>query len=221
MKKLLFTLSTALMVSASFGQITVSIAPHIEGDTIPSIGMHHVAYFTNSGSAAIPAGDTLWYWLEVDGAALSFGGAAGQISGTILQYDLAPGARIERAAQLNFLAGVTTTTYQEICTRGTIGISNTPTAASACYVINRSFVSTPEITLEETTKVFVAHGMLNLSSTKNDNLLYSVISITGQTVSQGNFVNNKQVDLSGVAKGIYAVVLTNGTEKITKKVAVQ
>jgi hypothetical protein len=60
-----------------------------------------------------------------------------------------------------------------------------------------------------------------MTSTSNENLSYSVISITGQTISQGNFINNKQVDLNNVSKGIYMVMITNGTEKVTKKVVIQ
>ena len=45
--------------------------------------------------------------------------------------------------------------------------------------------------------------------------------MSGQVISQGNFSNNKNVDMNGVAKGVYAVVISNGTEKITKKVAIQ
>ena len=46
--------------------------------------------------------------------------------------------------------------------------------------------------------------------------------MAGQVISQGSFVNNKEVDMTGAAKGIYAVVVvTNGTEKITKKISIQ
>ena len=63
--------------------------------------------------------------------------------------------------------------------------------------------------------------MLNLASTSTENITFTVMSINGQVVSQGNFVSNKQVDLNGMAKGIYAAVLSNGTERVTKKVAIQ
>ena len=32
--------------------------------------------------------------------------------------------------------------------------------------------------------------------------------MAGQVISQGSFVNNKDVDMTGAAKGIYAVVVT-------------
>ena len=221
MKKLLFTLSTAFMINLSFGQITTTIAPHTAGDTVSASTISFVAYFTNTGSTSIPAGDSLFFGIILDGATLiSYGGTAGSVNFTVLDYDLLPGQRLERAASLNFV-GVSATTYTQICAIGYIGSNNFATASGSCYVVNRSWTSTEEISLKEKTKVFVGNGMLNMTSTTNENLTYTVISINGQVVSQGNFTSNKQVDLNGVAKGIYAVVLSNGTEKVTKKVAVQ
>jgi hypothetical protein len=60
-----------------------------------------------------------------------------------------------------------------------------------------------------------------MTSLNEENYSYSVYSMAGQVISQGSFVNNKEVDMTGAAKGIYAVVVSNGTEKITKKIAIQ
>lgn len=230
MKNLLLTLFTALMVSVSFSQLSVTLVTPgpLAGTTVH--GPNNVTCtvdIQNTGTTAIPAGDTIFYWISLGTSTtpISFTGRGGSWSIDILSAPLAAGAKLTKSAQTgDFTTPPTSPTITDVCLRAAIGVvaaRNTTSGASSCYKINRLLASVDENKLEANTKVFVAAGILNMASTSNDNLIYSVVSITGQVISQGNFVNNKQVDLTGVAKGIYAIIITNGTEKVTKKVAIQ
>jgi|TARA_B110000208_G_C11774548_1_gene431516 hypothetical protein len=226
MKNLLLTLFTALMFSASFSQVSPRItAPTTPGDTIRATNLSFTIDIENTSATTIPAGDTIWYWFRLDGGNFtSFALVSGGVSGALVPAGgLAPGASITRTlGPVNFQADPTATLFQKICAYAAVGINNVSlTSDSSCYTIERSFASVNENTLENGTKVFAVNGVINMTSTSNENLSYSVISITGQTISQGNFINNKQVDLNNVSKGIYMVMITNGTEKVTKKVVIQ
>ncbi len=222
MKKLLITALAATLFSTSFGQsadleLTVTMPAT---DTTHDDGIEFTAQLKNLGPTNMSTGDTIFYGVYIDGA-LAFN------SGFLLGSALNSGDSLSFSRTLVPTTHPTTITYQNVCVFALPQDSYSDTGSVLlannidCYTLSRSLVSTPEIELEGTSTVFVANGMLNMSSTTNDNISYTVLSITGQVVSQGNFTSNKQVDLNGVAKGIYAVVLTNGTEKVTKKVAVQ
>jgi hypothetical protein len=102
------------------------------------------------------------------------------------------------------------------------GLTDTDTTNNtSCYTWKVSLLGVDEKSINEEVNVSAIYGILKMSSTNQENYSYSVYSMSGQVISQGNFVNNKEVDMNGVAKGIYAVVITNGTEKITKKIAIQ
>ena len=223
MKKLLFTALAATLFTASFGQsadleLTVTMPAT---DTTHDDGIEFTAQIKNLGPTNMSAGDTIFYGVYIDGA-LAFN--SGFLLGTT---GLNSGDSLSFSRTLVPTTHPTTTTYQNVCVFAIPQDSYSDTGSVLlannidCYMLSRSLVSTPEVELEGTSTVFVANGMLNMTSTTNENLTYTVLSITGQVVSQGNFASNKQVDLNGVAKGIYAVVLSNGTEKVTKKVAVQ
>ncbi len=231
MKKLLITLFTIASTSLMFAQsvsITLVTPGPLSGSTVHGPNrVECTAEIENTGTTAIPAGDTIFYWITLGTSAtpITFTGGGGAWSIDVLTAPLAPGAKLTKSALTgDFTTAPTTPTTTNVCVRAAIGLvaaRNTTTGASSCYTINRLLAGVNEVSLEETTKVFLANGILNMSSTAKENLTYTVVSITGQVVSQGTFNSNKQVDLSGVAKGIYAIVITNGTEKVTKKVAVQ
>ena len=225
MKNLLLTLFTALMFSASFGQVTPTItAPTTPGDTIRATNLSFTVDIENTSATTIPAGDTIWYWFRINGGNFTSFTFQNGVSGTLVPAGgLASGASISRTVgPVSFQADPTTSLFQKVCVYSAVGINNVSlTSDSSCYTIERSFASVEENTLENGTKVFAASGVVNMTSTSNENLSYNVISLTGQVISQGNFVNNKLVDLSNASKGIYMVMITNGTEKITKKVVIQ
>jgi len=223
MKKLLATAFAVTLFSASFGQsadleLTVTMPAT---DTTHDDGIEFTAQIKNLGPTNMSAGDTIFYGVYIDGALVFNSGFLLGTSG------LNSGDSLSFSRTLVPTTHPTTTTYQNVCIFAIPQDSYSDTGSVLlannidCYTLSRSLVSTPENTLEGATKVFVANGMLNMNSTNNENLTYTVMSITGQVVSQGNFVSNKQVDLNGVAKGIYAIVLSNGTERVTKKVTVQ
>jgi hypothetical protein len=223
MKKLLITAFAATLFTASFGQsadLELKVTMPAT-DTTHDDGIEFTAQIKNLGPTNMVAGDTIFYGVVIDGT-LAFNsgfllGASGLSAGDSLSFSrtLVPATH------------PTTTTYQNVCILAIPQTSYADTGAvltannSDCYILSRSLVSTPENTLETATKVFVANGMLNLASTSTENITFTVMSINGQVVSQGNFTSNRQVDMNGMAKGIYAVVLSNGTERVTKKVAIQ
>ena len=226
MKNLLLAVFTIALFTTANAQVSIVMTNPTPGSTIVANSFNPTVTITNSGSTAIPAGDTIFYWINTGTSTtpLSFGGTVGAWSIEILSAPMAAGATISKTCvTYSFSTPTTTPTLVPVCAKAGIGLAGAQAAspASSCYTINRSLASVNEITLEEITKIFVANGILNMSSTSTDNLTYTVVSITGQVVSQGTFNSNKQIDLNGVAKGIYAIVITNGKEKVTKKVAVQ
>jgi hypothetical protein len=227
MKKLLLAISAIAIFTTANAQLSITLTTPTAGSTVVASDFAAAVTITNTGTAAIPAGDTIFYWLTVNSSTtpLSFGGTPGSWSIDILTAPLAAGASVTKSSVTYiFTTAPSTQRTDTICAKTAIGLvaaANPSSAASSCYYVNRSLVSINENALEESTKVFVANGILNMSSTFQEVLNFTVVSITGQIVSQGTFNSNKQVDLSNVAKGIYAVMVTNGTEKVTKKVAVQ
>ncbi len=229
MKKLLITAFAATLFTASFGQSVNDLEFRLLNPA-PSTnqgGIFVTATYTikNNGPLTLMAGDTIFGAFVIP-----------QPSGNILVDDFSfiLGANLAVGDSLNNSinqdAGIiypTTAVSVNVCGFAYAQESSyIDTGANfsnnvSCYTWNVSQASVDEITLKENTKVFVANGMLNLASTSTENITFTVMSINGQVVSQGNFVSNKQVDLNGMAKGIYAVVLSNGTEKVTKKVAIQ
>ena len=228
MKKLLITLFTALMVSASFGQkdLQVILSSPTSGSTERSISTKMTITIKNNGTTTIPVGDTMIVYMSIGTQIFAFGsGNQGFVTLLPVTTALAPGASTGplNSAELFLSSYPTTATTATVCSWAYIrnNADTDSTNNRDCYTWDISTASTPEVTLEESTKVYVANNFLNLSSTVKETLNYTVVSITGQVVSQGTFNGSRQVDLTGISKGIYAIVVTNGTEKVTKKVVVQ
>ena len=219
MKNLLLTLFTALMFSASFGQLDLEaklVMP--TADTIKATNVEFTLRIINRGTVAITATDTVFIEIFLDGTRQTglYNAASVIAVGDSITFN---------PIRLNFGAHPSTALFQvacvEISAQGSLGADANTANNRDCYTIERSLASINESKLDDNTKVFVAEGVLKMSSTSNENLTFAVISLTGQVVSQGTFVSNKQIDLTGAAKGMYVVAVSNGTEKITKKVIVQ
>ena len=229
MKKLLISLSSLLILTSSFSQNDLEVtltAPTSAGSTFRSTFAQTSIIIKNNGPAILPAGTRINLFLSVNASFFNFKtGTPNQFAVARLNADLAVGDVLPAEQSIllyppNYPSSAQT---NRICS-GAFVVGNNDTDSSnniGCYTWEISTLSNAEITFEETTKVYVAHNFLNMSSTEKENLTYSVVSITGQIVSQGNFTGNKQVDLSSVSKGIYAVIITNGAEKVTKKVVLQ
>jgi len=229
LKNLLLTLFTVLLASASFSQLSVTlVTPGPLAGTVAS-GVNNVSAtvdIKNTGTTAIPIGDTIFYWISLDGGTspITFTGAGGAWSIDVLSVALAPGATLTKTAMTGgFTTPPTTPTLTDVCLLAAVGevAANGTGVASSCYQVNRSLVGINEKSLNEEVNIAAVYGVINMTSANQENYNYSVYSISGQVISQGSFVNNKEVNMTGVAKGIYAVVVTNGTEKITKKIAIQ
>lgn len=229
MKNLLLTLFTALLASASFSQLSITlVAPGpLAGST--ATGVNNVSFtadITNTGTTAIPIGDTIFYWITLDGGAspITYTGGGGAWSIDVLTAALAPGATLTKTAMTGgFTTPPSTPTLTDVCTFAAIGLNGARGTGnpSSCYKINRSLVSLDEKTINEEVNISAVYGVLKMTSANEENYSYSVYTVAGQVISQGSFVNNKEVDMTGVTKGIYVVVVSNGTEKITKKIAIQ
>jgi hypothetical protein len=221
MKNYFLTLLAVLMFSASFSQLdleTVLVTP--TQDTISQHGNQFQPRVINRGTVAVPAGSILSIKLTMNGATLGNFTFTITATSTLGVGDTLTFSPLVITPQV----GVTTATYDKICTEinapTSMGADATPANNTACFWIERSFVSVDEITLENSVKVFATSSKLNLSSTKAETLNYKVYSVSGKLVTSGTFTSSKQVDMN-FAKGIYAVVISNGKERFTKKIAVQ
>jgi hypothetical protein len=228
MKNLLLTLFTVLLASASFSQhdLSIELRSPLAGTTQGGTDSQMEITIKNNGTTTISDTNTLLLAVTYETSLYSFFNfTSNAYSILTLTSALAPGDTLHETSPLitynNYPTAVTMT---NVCTVGYVRY-NTDTDSSnniACYTWNVSLAGTDEIAKKENeVKISANAGLVNMTSVNDNNYSYSVYSITGQVVSQGNFVNNKQVDLTGVAKGIYAVVVTNGTEKITKKISIQ
>ena len=214
-----------LTFSASNAQLSVTLTTPNPGDTVKANNIAFTVDITNTGSSAISTGDTIFYWMNLGTTTspITFGGG-GSWNIEVLTAPLAPGAKITKSALTGgFITPPTTATYTKVCAKSAVGIvaaRNTATAASSCYWIDRSLASLNEKTLENSVKVFATTSVLNLSSTSNETLNYSVYSISGKLVTEGSFTSSKRVNLN-LTTGIYAVVISNENKRITKKIVVQ
>ena len=229
MKNLLLTLFTVLLASASFSQLSITLVTPgpLAGTTVTGVNnISATVDITNTGTTAIPIGDTVFYWITLNGGAspITFTGNGGAWSIDVLTVALAPGATLTKTALTGgFTTPPTTPTLTDVCLLAAVGLdaASGTGAASSCYKINRSLLSIDEKSINEEVTISAVYGVINMTSLNEENYSYSVYSIAGQVISQGSFVNNKEVDMTGAAKGIYAVVVSNGTEKITKKISIQ
>lgn len=225
MKNLLLTLFTVLIASASFAQHDLQIELRSPMGTEGGTDSQMDITIRNNGTTTIPSGDTLLLAVAYGADVYSFYNfTANRYSIRILTAALAPNDTLHDTSPLiTYGTYPSTATAVTVCSFGYV-LNSTDTDSTNnldCYTWNLSLVGTDEITMKDEVNAFVSYGALNLTSTTNDNYSYSVYSMSGQVITEGNFSNNKNVDMNGVAKGVYAVVISNGTEKITKKVAIQ
>ena len=226
MKNYFLTLLAGITFFSANAQLSITMTTPTPGTTIVANSFSPTVDIKNTGTSAIPAGDTIFYWINAGTSTtpLSFGGTPGSWSIQVLATPLAAGATITKTCVVySFTTPTTTPTLVNICAKATVGIvaaRNTATAASSCYTINRSLASTNELALENSVKVFATSSKLNLSSTKAETLNYKVYSVSGKLVTSGTFTSSKQVNMN-FTKGIYAVVISNEKERFTKKIAVQ
>jgi len=224
MKNLLLTLFTVLLASASFSQTNIDLQCFFASPTASVVTGTNIQFqlgVINNGPVAMNSGDAVPYAVTVNGVVAYNSGAftipaAGFPVGDTLYYPalvLNPATQ-PTAAQTDAVCAFTvpdTAVYTDI----------NPANNVACYTWNRSLVSIDEKTINDEVSISSIYGVLKMNASNQENYTYSVFSLAGQVISQGNFVNNKEVDLTGAAKGIYAVVVSNGTEKITKKISIQ
>lgn len=226
MKNYFLTLLAGITFFSANAQLSITMTTPTPGTTIVANSFNPTVDIKNIGTTAIPTGDTIFYWINAGTSTspLSFGGTAGSWSIEILTAPMAAGATITKTCvTYSFTTPTSTPTLVAICAKTALGLvaaRDNATAASSCYTIDRSLASTNELALENSVKVFATSSMLNLSSTTAETLNYSVYSVSGKLVTSGTFTSSKQVDMI-FAKGIYAVVISNGKERFTKKIAVQ
>jgi len=225
MKNLLLTLFTLLLASASFSQHDLSIelrspSGASQGGTDSQMDIT----IKNNGTTTIASGDSLLLAVVYDGSVYSFYNfTSGYYSLRILSAAIAPGDTLhDQSPLITYGTYPSTVTNINVCSVGYVlgSTDSDSTNNLACYTWNVSLAGTDELTKENEVNISAFAGVLNMTSTNDENYTYSVMAVTGQVVSEGNFVNNKKVDMNGVAKGVYAVVVTNGTEKITKKIMI-
>jgi hypothetical protein len=224
MKNLLLTLFTVLLASASFSQTNIDLECFFASPTTSPVTGTNIQFqlgVINNGPVAMSSGDAVPYSVTVNGT-LAYSSAAFTIPaagfpvGDTLYYPeitLNPASQ-PTAAQVDTVCAFTVpdaAVYTDV----------TPVNNVACYIWNRSLAGVNELSINEEINISAIYGVLKMTSTNQENYSYSVYSMAGQVISQGSFVNNKEVDMTGAAKGIYAVVVSNGTEKITKKIAIQ
>ena len=230
MKNLLLTLFTVLIASASFSQVVNDVEIRLL-NPLPGAnqgGTDIVADYTikNNGPAILMAGDTMF------GAFIIPQAQQGDILVDDFSFILSANMNVGDSLLMNIneappiispTSAVTVNVCGFVYAQRSSYIDTGANLANnqSCYLWDVSIVGVDEISINDQVNAFVSYGALNLTSTTNDNYSYSIYSMSGQVISQGNFSNNKNVDMNGVAKGIYAVVISNGTEKITKKVAIQ
>ncbi len=86
-------------------------------------------------------------------------------------------------------------------------------------------VSSPTIGMQENTdlqgvSVFPnpTNGEFRITTTRNENFTAEVLNVLGERVTSARFFGNTTIDLSGVAKGVYSVRISNGTSTTVERV---
>lgn len=219
MKNLLLTLFTVLLASASFSQLDLEaklVTPTT--DTVRAVGVDFTLRIINRGTVAITATDTVNFEITLNGG---YWTGYYSVASVIAVGDSITFNEIKN----NFASQPSTQTYHTMCVvvsaEVALGVDSDLTNNSDCFVLERSLVGVDELSINEEVTISAVYGVINMTSLNEENYSYSVYSMAGQVISQGSFVNNKEVDMTGAAKGIYAVVVSNETEKITKKISIQ
>ena len=226
MKNYFLTLLASIALFSANAQLSITLTSPVAGSTVVANGFNPAVTITNTGTSAIPIGDTIFYWVTTGTSTTpySFGGSAGSWSIDILTAALAPGASLTKTCvTYSFTSPTSTPTTINVCAKTALGLTaarDDASAASSCYTLDRSLASTNELSLENTTKIFANASQLNLSSTSAETLNYMVYTTSGKLITSGTFTSSKQVDMN-FAKGIYAVVVYNENERFTKKIAIQ
>jgi hypothetical protein len=228
MKNLLLTLFTVLLASASFSQhdLSIELRSPLAGATQGGTDSQMEVTIKNNGTTTISDTNTILIAVTYGTSIYSFFNFTSNAY-SILQLTsaLAPGDTLHETSPLiTYNTYPSAVTMTNVCTVGYVRYNTDSDSSNntACYTWNVSLASTDELAKKENeVTIFANAGVLNMTSLNEENYSYSVYSMAGQVISQGSFVNNKEVDMTGAAKGIYAVVVSNGTEKITKKIAIQ
>ena len=227
MKNLLLTLFTVLLASANFAQhnLETRLLNPTPGSTVQSTSFEITSTIKNVGTTSLAIGDTIVYAMVINGTSYAY--SSTQYTGNIrvLTAIFAPGDSFNvTSVRISPTNPPTSATVWPVCAATYMlgGLTDTDTTNNlSCYNWQVSTLGVDELSINEEVNISAIYGVLKMTSTNQENHSYSVYSMAGQVVSQGSFVNNKEVDMTGAAKGIYAVVVSNGTEKITKKIAIQ
>lgn len=243
MKKLYFLGAILFALSTTaFGQVgTVDLQMELVTPTSGSVqapGMYTLEFnLINNGPDEIIAGDTIWfgYWIGTD--LFDFDGTPNGVNGIVAPANIPSGSNIPWAALSGAFGvieidGTGITSVTEICAwvagRGEVSLGangdpNDPNLENNfdCFNVDPALASVENIALEEMISIFATDNNIVMSSSSDEAVDFSVVSISGQTVAAGSFNSYNTVSTDKLNAGIYVVSVTNGNEVKTVKIAVK
>lgn len=247
MKKI-YTLIAALSIFGAVNaqnDFAVNLLSHTAGDSDDADPLTFQFEVENVGSTTIPAGDTLWVSLGLDGSIYSLAIEAGYVSGFIIEEDFAPTDVLGPfEAGIDWLPGPAGTTV-EVCAVvfgfgaasfsgagpsleefvvGDDNPSNNVSCITAELPIDYTGIETNELGL---TNIYYAAGeiiFVSEGSEAGKQVNMSVVSINGQSVQNETFVMSQgmnAVAVNTIAPGIYIVAIEIEGVLVTRKISVQ
>lgn len=244
MKKL-YTLAIAtLFAGASFAQsvdVSVELVSPASGSSVAPGIVSLEFNILNNGPDDIVEGDTIYFGalrgteiVDSDGTVNSVNGIiipAG--AGSIASGGSIPWAAISAAVGGSFEVDCSGITTQAAVCALVLGIGADALTAAGddedpnpdnntdCFTVDPALANIVELDFTEAVEVIFTESDIQISSELNQELNYSIVSITGQDVASGSLTNFEVISTEDWNRGVYIVRVEGAGEVTTSKVIVQ
>lgn len=242
MKKLYFAALGAILFSGfSFGQVDleVSLNTPTEG-SVQAPDVYNVEFdLINNGPDPIVAGDTVYFGYWIGNNLYGTDGTANSVNGLVYPQgapDVTAGQTIPWSVLTQAIGTISvdvsdSTSQTDICAwvagigsvvlQGADPNDPDPQNNFSCFDIDPALASVEELSLEDAITVEYLNNEVVLTSSMDDELNYSVVSVSGQTVASDSFSGYTSFSTDDLNAGIYIVNVKSNSEMKTIKIAVQ
>jgi hypothetical protein len=243
MKKLYTLAVAALFAGTSFAQVDVEIeliSPVSGSSEAPGV-ISLEFNIVNNGPGDIVEGDTIYFGALRGADLVDSDGTINSVNGIIIPAgagSIAAGGSIPWAAISAALGGSfdvdcsSLTSQTDVCAY-LAGIGSDALTQAGddedpdfsnntdCFIVDPALANIVELDFDEAVEVTFTATEIQISSELNQEVNYSVVSITGQEVASGSLTNFAAVSTEDWNRGLYIVRVEGANEATSTKVIVQ